>query len=692
MDSVSFACLSTGHPSAFADGQASLRPLLELGAAVAGSPAPRRLGGGQVPEPRILILSNRDPEEAVDELRHSRSGWGAVGSGSVARTAARWSPRACSRPSPRPGRARGAPACARPSEVLAAIGDHRPDVIFNLCEALDGDSRHEVMCAWLLAGSISLHRQRSRRAPELPAQGRGELDPRAPACACRRRCGSKARIASRRSRSRSSSSRSARTARWGSIGARSSTIAGRSATRSPRSSRSAASRWWCSVMHGREISVSLLAADAARAAARRGHLPGPARGAPARDHVRVEAAPGDRRVDRDALLCGGAAAARSAPGRRRGPPRVRGARAARLRPRRRAARRARHAVRHRRQPELRSLAGRRLRAGGGAAPACRTPTSSGRSSARRSPAARATASCSARAAARRRAAAPRRAPLPAAPSPPRPRRRDHPARPPRGRSAAHRGAARVGPGVHRRRARGGAGARRRDARPALDGRLWLPVRAELPGRPGRRRGAAAPRVPLLRPHADDAVHVRPVLDRDLARFRPVGVARGLVSTMESEIAREGGGLVRVETGSREGHGAAVRFYDAVQFTRAAVLADFYAPGDDLIIYTRGRPGAPRRRPRPARRPRAASRRTAGTRAARRPRAAIRGRRASLRSTTRRSATATTPRSATSCSRARAASAAARCSASSRGPAGPRGTWRRSRRSASAAPARTARRR
>ncbi|WP_437970648.1 GNAT family N-acetyltransferase [Sorangium sp. So ce260] len=69
-------------------------------------------------------------------------------------------------------------------------------------------------------------------------------------------------------------------------------------------------------------------------------------------------------------------------------------------------------------------------------------------------------------------------------------------------------------------------------------------------------------------------------------FARSGVARGLVATMESEIAREGGGLVRVETGSREGHGAAVRFYDAVQFTRAAVIADFYAPGDDLMIYTK----------------------------------------------------------------------------------------------------------
>ena len=65
-----------------------------------------------------------------------------------------------------------------------------------------------------------------------------------------------------------------------------------------------------------------------------------------------------------------------------------------------------------------------------------------------------------------------------------------------------------------------------------------------------------------------------------------GVARDLVARMEAEIAREGGGLVRAETSSREGHGAAVRFYDAVGFTRTATLPDFYAPGDDLIVFTR----------------------------------------------------------------------------------------------------------
>jgi D-alanine-D-alanine ligase len=105
-----------------------------------------------VPEPRILILSNRDPEEVVDEpplaqrvgsgrLRLGREDGSAVVAESVlAALAAAPGVRVAHRP------------VLRPSEVLAAIGDHRPDVIFNLCEALDGDSRHEVMCAWLLAG------------------------------------------------------------------------------------------------------------------------------------------------------------------------------------------------------------------------------------------------------------------------------------------------------------------------------------------------------------------------------------------------------------------------------------------------------------------------------------------------------------------------------------------------------------
>jgi D-alanine-D-alanine ligase len=38
----------------------------------------------------------------------------------------------------------------RPSEILAGIGEHRPDLVFNLCESLAGDSRLEVTAAWIL--------------------------------------------------------------------------------------------------------------------------------------------------------------------------------------------------------------------------------------------------------------------------------------------------------------------------------------------------------------------------------------------------------------------------------------------------------------------------------------------------------------------------------------------------------------
>jgi hypothetical protein len=65
-----------------------------------------------------------------------------------------------------------------------------------------------------------------------------------------------------------------------------------------------------------------------------------------------------------------------------------------------------------------------------------------------------------------------------------------------------------------------------------------------------------------------------------------GVARGLLARLEGEIEREGGGLVRVETGSREGSGGGVHFYDAAGFARTATIADFYAPGDDLIVFTK----------------------------------------------------------------------------------------------------------
>lgn len=96
-------------------------------------------------ETRILLLSNRDTQEAVDEpplgaaRKPERADSVAPVAASVLATVAGM-----------PGVRVAHRPVFHPSEVLAAIGDHRPSVVFNLCEALGGDSRLEVHAAWLL--------------------------------------------------------------------------------------------------------------------------------------------------------------------------------------------------------------------------------------------------------------------------------------------------------------------------------------------------------------------------------------------------------------------------------------------------------------------------------------------------------------------------------------------------------------
>ncbi len=69
-----------------------------------------------------------------------------------------------------------------------------------------------------------------------------------------------------------------------------------------------------------------------------------------------------------------------------------------------------------------------------------------------------------------------------------------------------------------------------------------------------------------------------------AQFRRRGVARALARAMEGDLSARGGGSVRVETSDTEGYGAARRLYEALGYPMACRLADFYRPGDDLIIY------------------------------------------------------------------------------------------------------------
>lgn len=65
--------------------------------------------------------------------------------------------------------------------------------------------------------------------------------------------------------------------------------------------------------------------------------------------------------------------------------------------------------------------------------------------------------------------------------------------------------------------------------------------------------------------------------------RGQGVAAALCAAMEAELRGQGGRLVRVETSTTDGYGAAHRFYERAGYPEAARLRDFYKPGDDLII-------------------------------------------------------------------------------------------------------------
>ena len=63
-----------------------------------------------------------------------------------------------------------------------------------------------------------------------------------------------------------------------------------------------------------------------------------------------------------------------------------------------------------------------------------------------------------------------------------------------------------------------------------------------------------------------------------------GLGRELLQRSEQAIALAGGSRIYVETSSRELYGSTRGFYEACGYGKAAVLEDFYAPGDDKVIY------------------------------------------------------------------------------------------------------------
>ncbi|HWS14826.1 MAG TPA: GNAT family N-acetyltransferase [Candidatus Methylomirabilis sp.] len=65
-----------------------------------------------------------------------------------------------------------------------------------------------------------------------------------------------------------------------------------------------------------------------------------------------------------------------------------------------------------------------------------------------------------------------------------------------------------------------------------------------------------------------------------------GYGRAILSFVEEEVLHRGGYLLVIETSSQESYGSTREFYEKVGCTLAAQLPDYYAKGDDKLIYLR----------------------------------------------------------------------------------------------------------
>jgi ribosomal protein S18 acetylase RimI-like enzyme len=66
----------------------------------------------------------------------------------------------------------------------------------------------------------------------------------------------------------------------------------------------------------------------------------------------------------------------------------------------------------------------------------------------------------------------------------------------------------------------------------------------------------------------------------------------LLEEVERRLRHREARLLAVETSSREDYSSTRRFYQARGYSEAARIADFYAPGDDRVIYTKRFTDAP----------------------------------------------------------------------------------------------------
>jgi GNAT superfamily N-acetyltransferase len=70
-----------------------------------------------------------------------------------------------------------------------------------------------------------------------------------------------------------------------------------------------------------------------------------------------------------------------------------------------------------------------------------------------------------------------------------------------------------------------------------------------------------------------------------------GIGRALLSRVEAEMQLLGGRLLLIETSGTPAYAPTRCFYEACGYSPEAVVHDFYAPGDDLLIFSKHLPGA-----------------------------------------------------------------------------------------------------
>ncbi|MEW6456837.1 MAG: GNAT family N-acetyltransferase [Acidobacteriota bacterium] len=67
-------------------------------------------------------------------------------------------------------------------------------------------------------------------------------------------------------------------------------------------------------------------------------------------------------------------------------------------------------------------------------------------------------------------------------------------------------------------------------------------------------------------------------------FQRKGIAKRLMEHFESEVAKDNGRLILIETSSSSIYRSARKLYESMSYSKTCWIKDFYKPGDDKIIY------------------------------------------------------------------------------------------------------------